>query len=88
MARVQISIDDDILQLVDEYAKSGGLSRSALLSTAAVDYINAKKQIPQLTKVMLSMAEIFDQFGQGKITKEEMKQMVDSLPGQMSFGLK
>ena len=32
MARVQISIDDDVLKRVDEFSKKSALSRSAFLS--------------------------------------------------------
>ena len=60
MARIQISMDDDVLKRVDEFAKRAALSRSAFLSMAAVDYINAKEKAPLITSAFSSMAALLD----------------------------
>lgn len=79
MARVQISIDNDVLQKVDSFADSAGLSRSAFLSMAALDYISAKEKAPLITSAFSSMAALLDARVKGNITQDEFQSRIDGL---------
>lgn len=79
MARVQISIDDAVLQKIDAFAKQAALSRSAFLSMAAVDYIAAKEKAPLITSAFSSMAVLLDARVRGELTQEEFQIRIDSL---------
>jgi metal-responsive CopG/Arc/MetJ family transcriptional regulator len=79
MARVQISMDDDVLQKVDDFAKKAALSRSAFLSMAAVDYIAAKEKAPLITSAFSSVAALLDARVKGEISQDEFQRRVDGL---------
>lgn len=79
MARIQVSMDDAVLKRVDEFAKSAALSRSAFLSMAAVDYINAKEKAPLITSAFSSMAALLDARVKGEISQDEFQSRIDSL---------
>lgn len=79
MARVQISIDDDVLRRVDEVSKSMALSRSSFLSMAAMDYISAKEKAPLITSAFSSMAVLLDSRVKGEISQEEFQRQLDGL---------
>lgn len=73
MARLQISMDDVVLERVDSFAKSAGLSRSAFLSMAALDYIKAKEKAPVITSAFSSMAALLDAHVRGQISRDDME---------------
>lgn len=79
MARIQISIDDEVLQKVDSFVKKSGLNRSAFLSMAALDYIAAKEKAPLITSAFSSMAVLLDSRVKGEISQEEFQRRLDSL---------
>lgn len=79
MARIQISIDDDVLRRVDAFAKSFALSRSAFLSMAAVEYINAKENEPLIKSAFSSMAALLDATVKGELSQDEIRLRLDSL---------
>lgn len=73
MARLQISMDDTVLERVDSFAKTAGLTRSAFLSMAALDYINAKEKAPVITSAFSSMAALLDAHVRGQISRDDMQ---------------
>nr|CDL66159.1 unnamed protein product [uncultured bacterium] len=79
MARVQISIDDVVLEKIDAFAKQSSLSRSAFLSMAAIDYIAAKEKAPLLTSAFSSMATLVDMRVKGEISQEDFQLRLDGL---------
>lgn len=50
MKRVNLAIDDIVLQRVDKFCDTHSISRSKLMSLAVSDYITAQEQLPNLTK--------------------------------------
>jgi metal-responsive CopG/Arc/MetJ family transcriptional regulator len=50
--RLSISINDDLVQKIDEYAKSKYMSRSAFLALAADTYINQSNVMENLPALM------------------------------------
>lgn len=83
MARVQISIDDDVLEKIDAFAKQSALSRSAFLSMAAVDYIAAKEKAPLITSAFSSMAALLDSRVKGEISQEDFQLRIDGLDNSL-----
>lgn len=59
MAKINISIDDELLTMADEFAKRNFLSRSALISQATFQYIQSREilsKLPQWTSAIRDMA--------------------------------
>ena len=83
MARVQISMDDDVLKKIDAFAKQAALSRSAFLSMAAVDYIAAKEKAPLITSAFSSMAALLDARVKGEISQEDFQLRIDGLDASL-----
>lgn len=50
--RVQVSIDDNSLSIINEFCSANKLTRSRFLERAALDYINAKKVEPELKNLL------------------------------------
>ena len=84
MARVQISMDDDVLKKIDSFAKQAALSRSAFLSMAAVDYIAAKEKAPLITSAFSSMAALLDARVKGEISQEDFQLRIDGLDASLN----
>lgn len=83
MARVQISIENDVLEKIDAFAKQSALSRSAFLSMAAVDYIAAKEKAPLITSAFSSMAALLDARVKGEISQEDFQLRIDGLDNSL-----
>lgn len=79
MARIQVSMDDAVLQRIDEFAKKSALSRSAFLSMAAVDYIDAKEKAPLISGAFASMAQLLDARVKGEISQDEFQLRLDGM---------
>ena len=84
MARVQISMDDDVLKKIDAFAKQAALSRSAFLSMAAVDYIPAKEKAPLITSAFSSIAALLDARVKGEISQEDFQLRIDGLDASLN----
>lgn len=60
MAKVQISLDDSLLNRCDNYADNNYMSRSGLISVALTDYLNQKEAISSMREVTLAVKKIAD----------------------------
>lgn len=72
--KVQISLDDALMQRVDNYADENYMSRSGLVTVALVQYLNgveATKAIKEMAVCMRKIAET------GKIDHDTMEQLED-----------
>lgn len=72
MAKVQISIDDDLLHRADMYADSNYMSRSGLITLCLAQYLNSNDVIRAVQDMALSMRKIADT---GKIDHETMEEL-------------
>jgi len=50
--RIQVSMDEHSLAIVDQFCADNKFTRSAFLERAALDYINAKKVEPELKNLL------------------------------------
>ena len=72
MAKVMVSIDDELLNRIDNYADSNYMSRSGLLALAACQYLNANEVMLLVKDMSLAMRKIADT---GKIDHETKEQL-------------
>ena len=79
MAKVLISIDDDILSRFDSYVASVGLNRSAFLSMAGIEYLNAREKAPLISSAFSSMFSLIDSRVKGEISQEDFQSRLDDL---------
>lgn len=56
--KINVTIQDDILQRVDTFAKSRGISRSAVLQLGADMYIKSQESMPALNNVFALMGSL------------------------------
>lgn len=71
--RVQISIDDNLLEKIDEYAKKNYLSRSGFISMASVQYLNQLEVADAMHQLNFLLEKLVLE---GKADDETKKQML------------
>ncbi len=74
MAKVQISIDDKLLERIDSYADENFISRSGLISMGMCDYLNGKETMRLIKNLGLAVQKIADQ---GTVDDETLRQIED-----------
>ncbi len=72
MAKINISIDDDLLERLDRVAKSNYMSRSGLISTACAQFINANEVVVYVKEMALCMRKIADS---GSVDEETLEKL-------------
>lgn len=72
--KVQISIDDSLLDRIDNYADNNYLTRSGLITLATNQYLNSAEVITAIKDMSVSMRKIADQ---GSIDEQTMEQLED-----------
>lgn len=74
MAKINISIDDNLLERLDKVADNNYMSRSGLISMACAQYINSSEVIVAIKDMALCMRKIADE---GTVDHETMEQLED-----------
>lgn len=74
MAKVQITLDDKLLERVDTFADENYMSRSGLLSLAATQYLNAADVSRAVKELSLAMRKIADT---GVVDHDTMEKLED-----------
>ena len=72
--KVQVSLDDKLMDRVDAYAKSNYMSRSALISLATTEYLNHADVISVIKDIGLCMRKIADN---DSVDDETLKELED-----------
>lgn len=72
--KVQITLDDDLMQRVDDYADRNYMSRSGLLSFAVTKFLNEADVIQAVKDMALCIRKIADK---GAVDSETMEQLQD-----------
>ncbi len=72
--KVQISIDDDLMRQVDEFADENYMNRSWLFSMAVTQYINQNAAFRAIQDLAVSMRKIADS---GKIDNDTREELED-----------
>lgn len=74
MAKVQISVDDELLKRIDNYSDRNYLSRSGLITLACSQYLNQAEVVTAVRDMALCMRKIADA---GTVDAETQKQLED-----------
>lgn len=74
MAKIQVSMDDDLLARLDKYASNVYLSRSALVTLAVTSYLNSNDALLAMKDIAFAVNKIADQ---GTLDDETKKQLED-----------
>ena len=74
MAKIQISLDDELLKRVDSYADDNYMSRSGLLTLAITQFLNANEVTKAIVSLNTTMQAIKDT---GKLDHESLEQLED-----------
>ena len=72
--KVQITLDDALMQRVDSFADENYMSRSGLLSLAVTQYLNAADVTKAIKDMALCMRKIADT---GSVDADTMQQLED-----------
>lgn len=89
--KINVSIDESLLERVDNFRDDFHLSRSALITTALVDYMNSRQVTPKIQDEAALFFSAMSQFFKGEISGQEcerismesaerLKAIKDSLP--------
>ncbi len=74
MAKVQISINDDLLKRIDNYAQDNYMTRSGIIGTAVTEYLNTREVIMLVKNLSLAIGKIADT---GNVDNETMEKLED-----------
>ena len=72
--KVNVTLDDELMQRVDNYADRNYMSRSGLISLAVTQYLNQQEVILAIKDVSLAIRKIADT---GKMDQETIEQFED-----------
>lgn len=72
--KVNITLDDELMKRIDDYADRNYMSRSGLMSLAVTQYLNANEMILAVKDMALCMRKIADN---GTVDHETMEQLED-----------
>lgn len=74
MAKVQISIDDKLLDRIDSYANDCCISRSGLISMGMTQYLNSNEVMVLIRNLGRAVQKIADE---GLVDESTMKEIED-----------
>lgn len=72
--KVGITLDDNLVARIDEFADENYMSRSGLISLACTQYLNAAEVTKAIKEMAVCMRKIADS---GKVDHETMEQLED-----------
>jgi len=74
MAKVQISMDDGLLERLDRHADSVYMSRSGFISYACAQIMNANEMVLAIKDISLAIRKIADN---GEISDDDRRELED-----------
>lgn len=72
--KVQVSLDDKLVERIDNYADANYMSRSGLISFACTQFLNQTDMVLVIKDMSLAMRKIADQ---GEVDTEVMEKLKD-----------
>lgn len=72
--KVNITLDEELMRRIDEYAEDNYLNRSSLVSLAVTQYLNAADVSKAIKEMAFAMRKIADT---GEVDDETRKQLED-----------
>lgn len=83
MMRFNVSMEDSFVERLDAFASERGLSRSAVIRQATLDYMDAQEKLPALRALMSGMAMQTGAVLGGTISKQQYSEALDDLQIQV-----
>lgn len=74
MAKINISINDDLLERLDNYANENYTTRSGLIGTALSEYLNSREVIMLVKNLSLAVGKIAET---GNLDDDTMRKLED-----------
>jgi len=83
MAKINISIDDELLRRIDDYADSAYQSRSGLIALACSQLLDQRDAM----KAMAKLPDLIKSYANGDLTDDEKKKLevLETLSASMSL---
>ncbi len=72
--KVTMSLDDELMKRIDDYAKKNYTSRSGLVTIATTQFLNANELQEVIKGMALSFAKIADN---GEMSEDDKREMED-----------
>lgn len=72
--KLNVSLDDELVKRIDEYADENYMSRSGLLSIAAAQYLNQNAMYKAISSMAITMQKIADSNSIDIQTKSELEE--------------
>ena len=73
MKKINVSLDEELIKRIDDYADSIYLNRSALISLACTQYLNANALTSSIVSLSESLRKIADSGEYDESVLEELK---------------
>lgn len=81
--KVNITLQEDLLTRLDQYADENGMTRSGLIQMAARQYMDAIDNAPILKRIMTGLADLTEKVNEKTIGSDDAQQQLDVLDGQL-----
>ncbi len=75
--RCNITIDEEILVRVDDFADKHGMTRSALIVLALEKYMDAQEMMPDAKSILAGFAKLLNKATNG--SEEDLKESLDAV---------
>lgn len=72
--KVNVTLDDELMERIDNYADKNYMSRSGLISLSVTQYLNSHEVILAISDISVAMRKIADT---GKVDDETLEQLED-----------
>lgn len=72
MAKINISIDDSLLEKIDRLADENYTSRSGFIALGMTEFVNSREMVSAIKSMSVSMAKIASQ---GSVDEETLKEL-------------
>lgn len=75
--RFNVTMEDDFVDRLDRFAEVRGLSRSALIRTACLQYMDAAEALPDMKLIFSGVLAAAGKAITGSITKDQLQETLD-----------
>ena len=75
MAKVQISIDDDLLERIDKYADANYMSRSGMITLSTNQFLNQNEALLVMREMALLLRKINETGNLDDVSREQLNDM-------------
>lgn len=77
--KLNVTIREDLLERMDDYADNNGMTRSGLIAIAVTQYLNAVEAMPSVNKLLIAMAAVSDGVLKGEMSPSEAEARMSAI---------